>query len=99
MLTSQIISAIDDSIRTGDLISQPQVNTEVQMSNRLSCIDDLAFKVHIPSPSSILGEAASFDDTFDRMRQPKAKTMAAIRNGITFKPNIGPFDIPTSKGN
>ena len=89
MLKRQILPAIDNAIKTGDLTLQAKVNTQVEMSNRLCSIRDLALHVDIPASSRILRETARLDDTLDGPRQPQAKPVSAVRDRVVLQADIG----------
>src|SRR5262245_31609649 len=98
MSTSQIVPTIDDAIRTGNLISQPQINPDFCLPYRLDGIYNLTLEIDVPTTPSILRKAASLDSPFNRTRQPEAEAMPTIRNGVAIKTDIGSVVGTTPKG-
>ena len=41
ILTSDVWTAIDDTIGAGDLVGEPKINAQVQISDRFGCISNL----------------------------------------------------------
>ena len=92
MSTGEILAAIDDAIRTGDLTLQAQVNTQGKMTNWRWRLCHLALEVDVPAALRIWRETAGLDDALDRTRQPQAEAVPTIGNGIVLEPDIGGFE-------
>src|SRR5262249_31375699 len=87
-----------DAVRTGDLVLQPKVNTQLQRSNRLCGIWDFTLEADVPASSCILGEAPGPDDALNRTRQPEAKPDAAVGDRIAVELDRGTLQWYPTKG-
>ena len=66
----QLLPAIYDAVRAGNLTFQTKVDAKVQMSDRLVCISDFALKIDVPASTGIVGKAPSLDGALDWAREP-----------------------------
>ena len=84
MSTGKILTAIDDAIRAGNLVRQPQVDAEVEVSHRLGGVGHLTLKIDVPATASVLREAAGLE-CLPLAERAETEAMIAVGNRVAFK--------------
>ena len=74
-------------VRTGKLISHPEVDADVGRSRRPMQVWDLTLEAHVPSPPAVLCETAGCDGPDDRTGQPQTEVLTAVGHGIASQAN------------
>ena len=85
----QLLPAIYDAVRAGNLTFQTKVDAKVQMSDRLVCISDFALKIDVPASTGIVGKAPSLDGALDWAREPHAEAMSVVGDRVVFQTDVG----------
>ena len=77
MSTGAMRTAIDDAIRAGTLVRQPQIKTELCLSYGLDGISHGTRHVDVPAATGVLRDPARLDDTLHGTRQPQPDAVPA----------------------
>lgn len=69
----EVFPVVLSPIRTRCLIFETQINANLSITKRRTCVFDFTLEVDVPTSTSVLGEASGFDVALDRARQPEFK--------------------------
>ena len=82
MSTGKVLTAVDDPIGAGNLVHQPQIDTNLCLPYGCCRIGHLTLEVDVPASSRILRKASRLDDALDGPRQPQTKAVSAVGDRV-----------------
>ena len=95
---SQVIPAVHDPIRAGNLVAQSEVNADLGLPKRFATVGNLAVQVNIPAATAILREATRFDLACDFAREPEMEKATAVFHGVANQTNAAHLEgYPTKR--